>query len=298
MSFRKLHFQRTGLLLLVFFWCIKALPLIGQTIDRPANCGAAACSIERAEFLQKLYAKSDLPLDSIRIFKVQAHILQNPEIATHPKAEQIRTAFDHLNENFIGSGLYFLLNPDVSNMEAHYYLHELRNDSRIEDQVTQPIEHAGMINVFFIPSSTALKGYTPVLQQGFENYDQFQLNKIFIASSAIEQQATLAHEFGHFFGLQHTFGHSNLEASTDELPDGSNCATTGDFICDTPADPSGLIDCCTCSYLGLARETGLDYKPLVNNFMSYYKWCCRSSFTPGQLMAMRKAALYYRDYLK
>jgi hypothetical protein len=45
----------------------------------------------------------------------------------------------------------------------------------------------------------------------------------------------LIHELGHIFGLLHPCGFRN--GSTDELVDGSNSATTGDLVEDTPADP-------------------------------------------------------------
>ncbi len=44
---------------------------------------------------------------------------------------------------------------------------------------------------------------------------------------------TIPHLMGHIFGLLHTNGNGNHA----ELVNGSNCLTTGDFICDTQADP-------------------------------------------------------------
>lgn len=50
--------------------------------------------------------------------------------------------------------------------------------------------------------------------------------------------ATLAHEVGHLLGLKHT--HGSLSSPGAELVDrgpGGNCATAGDNLCDTQADP-------------------------------------------------------------
>lgn len=273
-------------------------PNVTGVDHRPDECGAPACSIERAEFLKSLYAMSDIPLDSIRVFRVQAHIIQDTLGNSLVDVSAIQEAFDNLNKSFIGSGLYFELAREINVANSPLLLHEMRSDRDKEDLVTQNINIPGQINIYFVKTATPLLGYTPVLQDRFEDYEHISLNKMFIASKAVNQNATIAHEFGHFFSLQHTFGINNLEASTNELPDGSNCATSGDFICDTPADPSGQIDCCNCSYTGLIGQSTLDYKPLVNNFMSYYKWCCRNAFTPGQLQAMRKAGIHYRWYLK
>ncbi len=55
------------------------------------------------------------------------------------------------------------------------------------------------------------------------------------------------HEFGHFFGLLHTHGAvNNAQVNANdpngnnwvECPDGSECCTLGDYICDTPPDPN------------------------------------------------------------
>lgn len=55
------------------------------------------------------------------------------------------------------------------------------------------------------------------------------------------------HEFGHFFGLLHTHGAvNNYQVNPNdpgnnywaECPDGSECCSLGDYICDTPPDPN------------------------------------------------------------
>jgi len=55
------------------------------------------------------------------------------------------------------------------------------------------------------------------------------------------------HEFGHLFGLLHTHGAvNNAQVNANdpngnywaECPDGSECCTLGDYICDTPPDPN------------------------------------------------------------
>jgi len=102
----------------------------------------------------------------------------------------------------------------------------------------------------------------------------------------------LSHELGHVLGLPHTHGMSN-EFPTDELVDGSNCATAGDRICDTPADPNllGLVDG-ACVYTGTARDAnGMSYAPLTDNIMSYTSSPCADSLTPLQLARIRSVAL-------
>lgn len=94
---------------------------------------------------------------------------------------------------------------------------------------------------------------------------------------------TYIHEMGHYFGLPHTFD------IPGELVDGSNCATTGDLICDTPADPYplGSVDA-DCRFIGMDQDANGDYyTPQVGNPMSYYPGNCRcTKFTHDQFWVM------------
>lgn len=90
----------------------------------------------------------------------------------------------------------------------------------------------------------------------------------------------LAHELGHFFGLWHT--HTLFNGL--ELVNGSNCATAGDLLCDTPADPNlGLTGTNGCSYEGNFTDPNGDiYNPDPTNIMSYAPNRCLRKFSPDQ----------------
>lgn len=87
---------------------------------------------------------------------------------------------------------------------------------------------------------------------------------------------TLTHELGHFFNLDHTF----------ESCDGSNCATSGDLICDTP--PSNL-EAYGCPAAG-SVSSGCGNLQLTMNYMDYVNDACMYMFTAGQ--ATRMTAWY------
>lgn len=103
---------------------------------------------------------------------------------------------------------------------------------------------------------------------------------------------SIPHEMGHYFGLFHTF------ESGDELVDGSNCDTSGDFICDTPADPGDpdtnppetLINT-QCRFIApLTDANGEFFDPDVGNIMSYYGCDC-DRFSFGQYLRMANTYL-------
>jgi len=118
----------------------------------------------------------------------------------------------------------------------------------------------------------------------------------------------VAHHLGHTFGLLDTY-----DPSTIELVDGSNCATTGDLICDTPADPyqqstvlnatpaeleliaQNLLDTTfysisACEFLYEIRDpNGQYYQPDMGNIMSGYP--CKCGFTQDQFRLMVETIL-------
>lgn len=98
---------------------------------------------------------------------------------------------------------------------------------------------------------------------------------------------TLSHEVGHYFDLYHTH-ETQLGA---ECPDGSNCQTAGDLVCDTPADPglAGRLGD-DCVYGDPLQRCGDVFNPDVTNLMSYSGRCGRG-FTEGQ-KARALATLY------
>jgi hypothetical protein len=115
-----------------------------------------------------------------------------------------------------------------------------------------------------------------------------------ILKGACISAITIAHEFGHYFSLLHTF-----QGSGAELVNGANCTTAGDGICDTPADPysynipmSSFIDP-NCVFIGTQKDAnGNYYDPDVSNLMSYYGQCICLKFTTQQYIRM---AEYYMN---
>lgn len=105
----------------------------------------------------------------------------------------------------------------------------------------------------------------------------------------------LAHQLGHLFGLFDTY---NLDEEI-ELFDGSNCATAGDLICDTPGDPYGKLIpvfgepgtfitgnyLSECEFIFSGTDANDDYwQPDVGNIMSAYP--CKCGFTREQYFKM------------
>ena len=185
--------------------------------------------------------------------------------------------------NYISSS--FLYDFDLDNMESLYANH-------------QP----DILNIYFVESITSndsgICGYTYLPGNSSQFYDVIVMDNQ-CTNSAVNQ--TLAHEFGHHFNLLHTHGVTN-GILTDELVTGTNCASAGDRICDTPADPqlsSSNVSNVNCLYSGTAMdEYGFLFQPDPSNIMSYAPQTCRDNFTTEQYARMYAGYHTFKTYYK
>ena len=132
----------------------------------------------------------------------------------------------------------------------------------------------------------------------------------------IATSRVLSHEMGHVLGLYHTFHGTSLEErdmySCPELVNGSNSSRCGDYVEDTPADPSSNVsnvDPNTCkmkdtikmssTHKGIPKdENGDYYSPNMNLIMSYTPPNCMLYHTKGQASRMKMIIEKYLNLKK
>jgi hypothetical protein len=196
----------------------------------------------------------------------------------------------------------------IDSISTQLYLDDFyyQLSSPVVEDFFQRYNKPNSINLYVVdntPNGSMLNGFTyPV---NFEDFPKGRNRELIcLAPRTIGNRKTLGHEMGHFFTLLHTFNVISIENSagmvTDELADRSNCTSSGDLLCDTPADPfDNTLDVRSCTYIGEVKDKyGNRYKPMINNFMAYYEACCEYQFTPDQYKVIRKIAENYRPYLK
>jgi len=201
----------------------------------------------------------------------------------------VSTALASLNNWYAPVCLSFQV---CSTDTVHAFRYNRWNRTTMEAEVQVLYGKENVINLvlvsqILIPAGAA--GYAPL---GISMPAAPRRDIIVIQKSGL--LSVLPHEMGHYFGLYHTF-----ETSLGvELVNESNCATTGDLLCDTPAaiNPAPITSPCT--WTGTTADANGDmYTPNLGNIMSYDLSSCPHNLTIGQYNRVIFSFLNYRNYL-
>jgi PKD repeat protein len=284
MKFQKLIKQVTSLLLfvLIFNNTLFAQNIecgFNYTLETKKYYDSIKDEIKELEnqFLDNNFAKRNSSI--LSTIPIKAHIVRATDGSGGLSSVELDDAISTMNSIYIDAGIEFFLCDGINYINNDDF-YDYETDE--ENALTSVNNVNGTINIYFTNSivSSSSGG-------GLCGYAYFPggPETILMANSCATNGSTLSHEMGHFFALSHTHGNSNDIGSTEELVNGSNCESTGDFICDTPADPqlgTSNVDF-NCQYTGFAQDINQDfYQPDPTNLMSYSRKICRSFFSPQQ----------------
>jgi len=122
---------------------------------------------------------------------------------------------------------------------------------------------------------------------GLSQYPITKFNRVMINLENIND-GTLEHEFGHYFGLLHTFENTYFVYEND-------AKLEGDFIEDTPTDLYDISYGSNCETFGEYKDfLGNIFCPNMKNYMSYYGKC-RTEFSKQQILRMNLMANYRKE---
>jgi hypothetical protein len=224
---------------------------------------------------------------SISVFVVKNQVI-NPPYAVETKLPTIITS---LNQYFAPIALSFKVCGAIHYVD-NFQL-DFLNSANVNDLRIQNFE-PNTINLYLVSNlsdanGSQVNGYT------YMPGDTLQ-DCIFAVKDSLSG-AMLAHQLGHFFNLYHT----NETAFGNELPDGTNCSTTGDHCCDTNASPdlsiSSMVNS-NCVYKGNAKISNQIYSPSTKNMMALSKESCHCVFSRTQFLRMIYALENFRKTLR
>jgi hypothetical protein len=150
------------------------------------------------------------------------------------------------------------------------------------------INPGGALNIYLCSPGQNLLGWAvfPWTSQAGTNQDGVVIHYASLPGGTLSPYnlgGTASHEVGHYLGLYHTF-----QGGCDT----GSCSTTGDLVCDTPAEATATSGCP--SGKDTCPATGLDP---IHNYMDYSTDICYTNFTPGQDTRMNGAVNTYRSWI-
>jgi hypothetical protein len=246
------HIQEAQVLAFVFF-LFSATLLNAQTLkSAELPCGTPPMTQEQMRYTFEVIAKQvSLRSAAITYVPLQAHIVRDDAGMGGLDFETLNKGLANLNYVFKTANIEFYWSgvPDYANNSDYYDFNAQAPDGDTNAGVRALFTVANnAINIYYVDkiiNSTGFEasGYTfgPV-----DNpiYNFILMDKDYQISAV---NGTFVHELGHFFALAHTFQgteNGNMNPIAENVPRSgvnANCATTGDFICDTQADPRGIL---------------------------------------------------------
>ena len=285
------------------FWILSLL-FIPYLIFAQLPCGKPDVAYQEELIAQKLiqqYSKSSKQSRNsagpIAYIALKPHFVRTDAGITTLNMAAFNNAIAICNQYFINAKIQFYIcgtpvnTPNYINNTAMYDWNTA-NFNRDAITATNNVNNAH--NIYFSNSLGGAGGFSFGMTQSKVN------NRTFVLNSQTDDNKTLAHELGHYFNLAHTFNNSNssditarelvTRNSAEVAPRlSANCSTTGDYVCDTPADPydlaGGYLPSCNTIGTGITAldANGDRFIPSPTNVMNYY-FCSPYVFTPQQYL--------------
>jgi len=232
-------------------------------------------------------------------FPIRIGVVQSDTNSISLSEIEVREVLNQLNKSFTTTGFLFYLDR-IDIIKSDLSLEDLSNNiNDVYDEFSQKNDLTDLLTIYVLNHK---KEFCEISNNriscartgGFSYILSDRTTNIVVSRFDLSDPKIVAHEMGHFFGLYHTFEEQLFGKDTF---DKGLCSNTGDRICDTPPDPGTVfeiyVNYSTCEMIGLKDRHGNEYKPALENYMSYYKPCYLKeySFTEGQRDFMKHASM-------
>lgn len=312
--------KQTFNILVVLMLC---LPIFVTAQNNGNNGQKEACGTEftpdmEARLLRNIATAKRLGLPAASrtttYVALNIHLVANNDGSQTISPGKIFEAICALNQNYEPQDIQFYIQNFFELNNSVVNSHSNTQAAQFQMSIRKNANNNG-INIF-VCSSVNTNSVTSGITLGYysPSYDLIAIRKNQMNSTS----TTLTHEIGHFLSLPHpfngwdgtdyapTYSASNpppasINGVLVELADGSNCATAGDYFCDTEPDYNlGFYGGNNCNYTGGAVDpTGAVIDPDETLYMSYFDDNCQNQFTAEQQGAIAAdLATFSRNYVR
>lgn len=270
------------------------LLLWGSILNAQLPDGTTATPEYINELLKNLPQENALNFDtssvdlSVRL-TIAVYIVRDSNGNLNVDPNSISQILKMANNYFKPIGIRFNVSS-ITNVDDYHYSYfsiEKRPEELLKKHSTQKT-----INLYLVDYIE--KDSVPYY--GFTYFPVDTLNNFIFLRKDFFTENYLSCMLGHFLGLLST----HERAGGVELVNESNCSATGDYICDTYADPNilNLVND-KCLYFGMSTDPAFSYYiPSVANIMSNSPGNCRCLFTKQQYRRMYFYYKKFRQYLR
>ncbi len=292
------------------FTCLLLLGLLPLSVQAQAihTCGTTPWSegfeLQKDRLLHNLRqaASGTVVARNTTYVPVKFHVGARNDGSGRLSATRVLDQLCELNEDFASLDIQFFLADGSINFINNTTFYE--NHINTQNSVMTAQRDSRAMNVYIVESANTDNNGGGGITLAYYNIprDWIVITKTYVRRN----DATLSHEVGHFFSLLHTFNgwecesyntqgvNAPVTSSCGQVPteraSGSNCATAGDFICDTPADYNNGIGWNGCNFtLNVLDPVGEQINPDERNYLSYFLDCPDEEyfFSDQQISAMQ-----------
>tara|TARA_B110000114_G_scaffold180852_1_gene217336 strand:- start:32 stop:1435 length:1404 start_codon:yes stop_codon:yes gene_type:complete len=219
--------------------------------------------------------------------KIYVHVIRRSNGTGGQSEQDILEAINILNFDFSAQQISFNLDDNIDYIDNDNYYNIAGS------YIFNINSHSDGIDIYLFDDSSSQGGQA----NGVGNSSEFYVSGSNWQSpyESLVKSSVISHEMGHVLFLWHT--HHGCETGNWEATNGTNCWTTGDFVCDTPSDPhlNFNVNINNCEWTKQNNPSCSTPEPIGNYnpdekiIMAYTHPGCMSYFTDGQGQRMRNA---------
>jgi len=265
-------------------------PILVESATTLKSCATPAKTNEQRRYtLNVVDQRAQSRNGGLTSIPIRAHIINKNDGSGGISLGNINIGISYLNSFYYDAGIeFYLCSQNIINSTAWWDFDQSEENAMVS---AHSVDDA--VNIYFVDTITTSSGGSACGYAYYPANADYSINILMRNDCTVgSPNGTLSHELGHFFDLAHTHAGTedgNLDSNAEHVPRSganSNCATKGDQLCDTPADPNGSNDA-NCNFINDGEDQqdfySNVYSPDLDNVMSYYSdFCGGSFFTAGQ----------------